>query len=286
MKELQFRSAYAQSRDGLSELTRLIRDVFAIDVSPLNRLGHDPSVVAFGWWRDDRLVANVSLYERRLWLSGKEVLAFGVQSVAVRPEQRGKGLFHDLMTRALAYADARTSLVILETGTPALYTPFGFRQIEETTFGGGIPRQRGQANYRELSLDLDDDVTLLRDMFSRRAPTSLLASACDHPALFLLKAVLTPEIQLLHLPGLDAIVAVEGMDRHSLTLLDVVAPSIPPLEAIVSALGHGGERVEVRLTPDRLAWTPDQQHRIDNNYMVRGVFPPEGQAFMLSDMRI
>ncbi len=286
MQDLQFRSGYAQTRDGLSELIALIHDVFAIDVSPLNRLGHDPSVVAFGWWRGDRLVANVSLYQRRLWLSGQEVPAFGVQSVAVRPEWRGRGLFRDLMTRALDYADARTSLVILETGTPALYKPFGFRQIEEATFSGGLERRQSRPNHRALSLDEEGDVALLRDLFSRRAPTSLLASACDHPALFMLKATLTPEFKLLHLPDLGAVAAVEGLDQPSLILLDIVASSIPSLDEIVSALGYGGERVEVRLTPDRLAWTPDHQQPIESNCMVRGVFPPEGQAFMLSEMRI
>lgn len=285
MQDLHFRSGYAETTDGLSELIKLIQDVFEIDVSPLNRLGHDPSVVSFGWWRGDRLVANVSLYQRRLWLLGKEVPAFGVQSVAVRPEWRGRGLFRDLMTRALAFADARTSLVILETGTPALYQPFGFRQIEEARFSGGLKCRQSRPNYRALSLDEESDVALLRDLFSRRAPTSLLASACDHPALFMLKAALTPEIKLLHLEDLEAVVAVMGLDQPSLTLLDIVAASIPPLEAIVSALGYGGERVEVHLTPDRLAWTPDQQHPIESDCMVRGVFPVEGQAFMLSEMR-
>ncbi len=126
---LQLRSDYAHSPEGLSELTKLIRDVFGVDISPLNTLGHDPSVVAFGWWRGGELVANVSLYQRQLWLSGEQVRAYGVQSVAVRPELRGQGLFRDLMHRALDYADARVSLVTLATGTPNLYAPFGFRSL-------------------------------------------------------------------------------------------------------------------------------------------------------------
>ncbi|MEZ0171247.1 GNAT family N-acetyltransferase [Microvirga sp. TS319] len=286
MNPLDFRSDYAHSGEGLSELTRLIYDVFEVDVSPLDRLGHDPSIVAFGWWLGNELVANVSLHERRLWLMGEQVAAFGVQSVAVRPEWRGKGLFRDLMRRALSYVDARVDLVILATGTPSLYTPFGFRQIEETTFGAGLAQQHTRPRYRLLSLYEDKDVTLLKEMFSRRSPTSLVASACDHPALFMLKAVETPEIELIHLPDLDAVVAVKGREGPSMTLLDIVAPSIPSLEGIVAALGYAGERIDVHLTPDRLSWVPEEQTPVDNGNMVRGFFAPETQAFMLSDMQI
>jgi hypothetical protein len=39
MKPLNFRSDYAHSCEGLSELSRLIYDVFEVDVSPLDRMG-------------------------------------------------------------------------------------------------------------------------------------------------------------------------------------------------------------------------------------------------------
>ncbi|WP_069882831.1 GNAT family N-acetyltransferase [Bosea sp. BIWAKO-01] len=286
MKSLDFRSDYAQSDEGLSELTRLIHDVFEIDISPLDRLGHDPSVVGFGWWLGNELVANVSLYERRLWLQGKRVTAFGVQSVAVRPEWRGRGLFRDLMGRALGFADARADLVILATDTPSLYTPFGFRQLGETIFSAASAQRQIQSSYRALSLEEDGDLALLRGLFSSRAPTSLVASACDHPALFMLKAVAAPEIELLHLPEFAVVVAVKGRNGPSMTLLDIVGPAIPSLDEIVSALGYAGERISVRLTPDRLSWAPEPQIPVDNGSMVRGSFAPEGQAFMLTDMRI
>lgn len=284
MDNLHFRSDYAQTRAGLAGLHGLIRDVFEIDISPLDRLEHDPSVIAFGWWHRDRLVANVSLYERQLSLAGRQVCALGVQSVAVRPEWRGRGLFRDLMRRALRIADTRTELVILVTETPDLYRPFGFRQIRETVFSAGMPPRRAPARCRDLSLDATGDVALLRDLFSRRAPTSLIASACDHPSLFLLKAALTPAIRLVHLPELEAVVAVRT-EPDTLILLDIVAPEIPALDDILAALDVDRPRVEVRLSPDRLSWQSEKQHPIDNGYMVRGPFSPEASAFMLSSMR-
>lgn len=283
---LRFRSDYAHSPEGLSELAKLIRDVFGVDISPLNPLGHDPSIVAFGWWRDGELVANVSLYQRQLWLSGEEVRAYGVQSVAVRPELRGRGLFRDLMNRALEYADARVDLVTLATGTPELYAPLGFRSVHETSFSGTLPSRQSQSRSRRLSLTNEADVALLLDLFSRRVPTSLVAAACDHPALFMLRAVESPEIELIHLCDLDAVVAVKGLDQAPAILLDIVAPSIPSLEDIAAALGYGGERIDVHLTPDRLGWAPEENVPVDTGCMVRGPYPPEGRPFMLSSMRI
>lgn len=285
MHDLNFRSDYAQSKNGLRELGSLILDVFDVDISSLDRLGHDPSIVAFGWWHDEHLVANVSLYERRLCLSGQSVVAFGVQSVATRPEWRNRGLFRDLMARALDYADKRSALAILATGTPNLYRPFGFRKIEEVRFSSELTQRNSASKCRELSLGSDGDLELLNRTFATRVPTSLLASACDHPALFMLKAKLTPEIRLLHLPPLDAIVAVK-QDTSSLTILDIVASAIPSLDEILNAIGFNGQQVHVHLTPDRLSWRPDESYPVDNGYMVRGPFAPEGQAFMLSDMRI
>ena len=285
MQDLHFRSGYSHTAEGLGELKRLIGDVFGIDISPLDRLGHDPSVVAFGWWRAGRLIANVSLYERRLILSGAPVLALGVQSVAVRPQWRGRGLFRDLMQRALRYADVRTDLVILVTQTPGHNVPFRFRPLRETSFSGDPTAQPSRPNARDLSLAADADLDLLRDLFCRRTPVSLVASACDHPSLFLLKASLTPAIRLVHLPDLDAVVAIR-MDGRTLTLLDIIAEKIPGLGDIAACLGNSHERIELRLTPDRLKWRAAQQTPIDTGYMVRGHFPAEGRAFMLSEMRI
>lgn len=284
--ELHFETDYAHSSKGLSELTRLIKDTFDVDVSPLDRLGHDPSVLAFGWWHGDDLVANISLYERHLWLQGKPTKAYGVQSVAVRPEWRGRGLFRDLMTKALEYADARLDLVILSTGTPDLYRRFGFSSVDEFSFGGTLAVRSIEPHFRRLSLEDTADVALLRDAFIRRAPTSLIACACDHPALFMLKAVATPSVELLHLAKLDAIVALDKSDESRLTLLDVVAPTIPSLEEIAAALGYGGTQVRVLLTPDRLGWVPESHSPIDTGYMVRGPYLPVDQPFMMSDMRI
>lgn len=283
---LEFRQTSPATADVRTALKRLIGDIFDLDVTPLDRLGHDPSVVSFGWWRDGDLVANVSLYRQSLLLMGERVDAFGVQSVATRPEWRRRGLFRDLMTRALAYADARCRLVLLTTDTPALYRPLGFRAIAETAFAGPVEPRGCPPDYRRLSLASDVDLALVLDLFRRRAPVSDICAATDHPALFLLKAATEETIALIHLPGLDAVVAVETPEPDVLVLRDIVAPAIPPLAAIAAALGGSATRARVLLTPDKLGWTPTETTQAASGWMARGPYAPEGQPIMLTTMHI
>jgi predicted N-acetyltransferase YhbS len=283
---LDFRQDDASSPQTRAALRRLVAEIFEVDVSPLDRLGHDPSVVSFGWWREGDLVANVSLYRQSLVLMGERVEAFGVQSVATRPAWRGRGLFRDLMTRALAYADARCRLVLLTTGTPALYRPLGFRPIAETAFAGSLEPHRCPPDYRRLSLASDADLAFLLDLFKRRVPVSEICAATDHPALFLLKAATHETIALVHLPGLDAVVAVETPEPNVLVLRDIVAPAIPPLAAIAAALGGSATRARVLLTPDKLGWTPTETTPATTGWMARGPYAADGQSIMLTTMHI
>lgn len=284
--DLEFRFDFAGTPRGRAELARLIRDEFDLDVTPLDRLGHDPSLVAFGWWAGDELVADVSLVRRPLWLAGEPAEALGVQSVTVRPAWRDRGLFRDLMTRALAWAEGHAGRLLLYTETPALYRRFGFRPVAEHVFAGPLAPGGARPNHRRLSLDDDADVALIRDLFARRTPVSRLCAVCDHPALFFLKAIESPEIALVHLPELDAVVAIEDEEPEVLTLLDVVAPEIPPLAAIAAALGARAARARVHVTPDRLAWTAAAIASDDTGLMVRGPWLAEGTPACLSPMQI
>ncbi|WP_040677325.1 hypothetical protein [Nitratireductor pacificus] len=129
-------------------------------------------------------------------------------------------------------------------------------------------------------------MALMRDLFARRAPASLVCGACDHPALFFLKAGEDPSIALMHLPGLDALVAVRCERERVLTLLDVVAPAIPSAAGIAAALGGGFDTLRAFITPDRLAWRPAEAIPEDTGCMARGPYLPEGQDFMLTPMKV
>lgn len=283
---LAFRIDPATAPHGRAERTRLIRDLFDLDVAPLDRFGHDPSAVSFGWWHGDDLVANLGLARQPLHLDGVPSVAVVVQWVAVREAWRGRGLFRDLMARAIAHADARDERMTLGTETPELYTRFGFRPIVEAAFAGPLAPAGRPTNHRRLSLADDGDVALIRAVFARRTPVSRLCAVCEHPALFFLKALAEPEIVLEWLPDLDAVVAIEPGPEEELILLDVVAPVIPPLAAIAAALGGRARRARVRVTPDRLDWTPTEIVPMDEGLMVRGPWLSPDRPAALSPMRL
>ncbi|WP_176083262.1 GNAT family N-acetyltransferase [Martelella sp. HB161492] len=286
MHELIFRNDYGRTPEGRAALKSLIGDIFGLDITPLDRLGHNPDVIAFGWWQGDRLIANVSLFRRVLWLCGQRTEAFGVQSVAVRPEFRRRGLFFDLMTRALAFADERVGLVILMTDSPALYARFGFRPLQEHACIATPDPVPGLRDARALSLADDADLRLVVDLFRRRAPTSLRASATDHPALFLLKAFTDGTIELVHLQHLETVVALKRPAAAPVVLLDVLSPAPPPLQDIAAALGIAGSTFELRMTADLIAPDATPLAPVHRGHMVRGPFPAESSPFMLSTMHI
>lgn len=284
--DLVFRLTSAAAPPVAAAVDDLVRDVFEMDLSPLDRLGRDPSLLSFGWWRGDELVAHVGLARQTLRAAGGTVTTRGLQSVAVREAWRGRGLFRDLTTRALAHVDALGVPALLATETPALYRPFGFREIDEVVFLGPLTPAGARPRHRRLSLDGDDDVALIRDFFARRAPVSELCALEEHPSGFLLKALESPEIALEHLPDLDAVVAVETEEPGCLTLLDVLAPAIPPLAAIAAALAADVDRARVAVMPDRLDWHPTGTRREDAGDMVRGPWPLDGHAVAFSPMRV
>ncbi|MBS8229093.1 hypothetical protein, partial [Vannielia litorea] len=69
-------------------------------------------------------------------------------------------------------------------------------------------------------------------------------------------------------------------------LLDIIAPAIPPLAEITSALGLAPGRIEVRFTPDRLSWPWDSTKPYPSGLMARGPYPAATTPSLLTTMRI
>ncbi|AWD23690.1 GNAT family N-acetyltransferase [Fuscovulum blasticum] len=268
-------------------LIRFIRDIFSVDASPLLSIGHDPETVTFGWWHGSELAANISIFPRRLCLQGTEIQALGIQSVGVRPDFRGKGLFTDLIQKVVAHADNRSCPIVFTTDKPDIFVPWGFRPVPSSAFVVSVQPSLHAPRYRRLAMDQAKDIDLIKTCFATRAPTSLVASTRDHASAFFMAALANPGIEVLHLTDLDAIIAVRGREGKAMILLDVIAASIPQVQDIAAALAYAGSRVILHLTPDLLAPEYDV---LPNPYptplMVRGSFAPEGLPIMLSRMRV
>ena len=65
--------------------------------------------------------------------------------------------------------------VVLNTGNPEYYEPFGFRRIPEHRFRlrwNRGPRAVGTEPMRQLDYENPDDVALLRELLAERTPVS------------------------------------------------------------------------------------------------------------------
>ncbi len=299
-----------QARDGLTyrvdglvdpakraAWVELLRDIFELDLAEFSRLGvWDAGYRAFSWMDGEIIAANVASRPLPLMVGGRRVAAGQIHSVATRPAWRGRGLFNDLMGRLLADADRRFECLLLYSGTPELYRPFGFRPLGEHRFrgrleiGGAATRQ---VRIRELSLREPADLATILRLFAARRPVSDRLGLVGNADILVATALGHPGWRLAHLPDHDALVVWERADGIT-RLHDIVAPEIPSAGTLAAILGPGADGgaaagIEVLFPPDLLPpeliegdFAPVPHLPEDEDILcVRGPFAIEGTKFML-----
>jgi GNAT superfamily N-acetyltransferase len=271
---LNFRQDYFSDPAGWKALSDLLEDTFHIDISVLEGLGGmEPSSMPFAWFDAQGVcVANFSAFSMPMMVNGQRRKVAGLQSGAVRPEHRGKGLYRDLMQRAFAWIDAEGfDLAILYTDKPSMYEPYGFKSVPLHKFSGAVPSAGKPGPARTLNMDDQSDVALLTRLINARAPSSTRFSPLSHPAMFLVNAFWDRSISLSLFESHEAVIAWRIGEGGIFQLLDIVASAIPPLAAINAALNVNGASVESFFSPDLLDWRAAPV--IDENrlpFMARG----------------
>jgi GNAT superfamily N-acetyltransferase len=286
---LSFRQNYFADPAGWHALADLLQDTFHIDIRALDNLGGmEPSSMPFGWFDAQGVcAANFSAFSMPTMISGQRRKVAALQSGAVRPEHRGKGLYRDLMQRAFAWIDAEGfELSILYTDKPAMYEPYGFKTVPLHKFSGPVPMAGAAARARLLSMDDEADVALLTRLIKGRAPASALFSPLSHPAMFLVNAFWDRGISLSLLEDYDAVIAWRMGEGGVFQLLDIVAKAIPPMSAVTASLNVNAASAEAFFSPDLLDW--DASAVIDQNrlpFMVRsGLSLLPSRPFALTPM--
>ncbi|MEX0807237.1 MAG: GNAT family N-acetyltransferase [Dongiaceae bacterium] len=282
---LSFRQGYFSDPAAWNAFTDLLRDIFNLDVTAVARFGGpDPTCMPFGYIDPSgQCVANVSAFSMPLMVDGRMVSAKGIQSVAVRPDWRGKGLYRDLMTRALAWCDGQgCELVALYSDNPALYRPFGFQRVPEHCFVG-VPRRpiASDKTVRRLSAADPDDLAVMQALLASRTPVSNLVAVADQRTMFLLNVTLDPSLEIAYLEEAQAVIVFQHSDA-CFRLIDIVAPAMPSLGTILAALGISPARVEICFPTDRLGWSGTPTPCDRDSLLVRGELPfALRQPFML-----
>ncbi|MBB3655955.1 putative N-acetyltransferase YhbS [Rhizobium sp. BK650] len=256
--DLIFRQDYFSDPAAWEALVSLLDDTFGIDIDPLRKLGGaDPTSMPFGWFNEEGiLVANLSAFAMPFVFNGRLINAAALQSGAVRPPWRGRGLYRDVTCKALAWCEAQSfEAIILYTDKPGLYEPYGFRSLPLHKYAGPAPAPASPTASRALQPHNASDLALLQDLLRNRTPVSETLAVASSPAMFLINTQFDRDIRLNYLEESKAAIAWKVPASGHFILLDVVAPEIPPLAAILAGLGIQATAVDTLFRPDKLGWS-------------------------------
>lgn len=280
---LVFRQAFFDDPAARAAYLALMRAVFELDVAQRDAMfGIDSTCRPFAVFDPEgSCVASVEVLALPLVIEGARCPAMAVRSVAVHEDWRGHGLFRTLMEEALAWCDKISAgPVLLYTEESMLYERFGFRDVPQHKVVGAAPPVSPGFEVRRLSLGLPDNVTLITRLLTDRAPVSDHVAVTGAGILFLTQVAGDENLSLDYAVSLDALI-VSRQHNALLTLVDIVAPRIPPLPALLAVLGWAPRRIEILFPPDKLGWS-GVPLRDDTGLMIRGAWPAAfDRPFML-----
>ena len=268
--------------DRRAKVHDIIEVTFGLDLQTLTTFDfHDPGFTPFSWFDEaGSCVANAAVYPMPMTLESRRIEALAFQSVATRPDWRLQGLFHDLVTRALNWCDARTDFVILKTDTPSLYHRFGFKTRPQSRFRAKTAGTTPDRSSETRALDIRGDAELVKRLFRDRAPVSNRLALLDRGTVFFLEVALDPGFSLRYLPAFDAMMVTCKAADGTLQIDNIVGRDIPPLSALLGALGEIPEIIEFGFPPDRIdvdaEVAPLEQIA---QIMTRGPFLQDGAPF-------
>ena len=280
---LVLRQAFFADPYARASYASLMHDVFDLDVEQRDALcGVDPTCRPFAFFDAAGVcAASVEIFTLSLILDSVRCAASGIRSVAVSEAWRGRGLFRDLMTQALAWCDATLAgPVLLYTEDSALYERFGFRDVPQHKVVGTASVASATIPVRRVSLTDANDMTLVMRLLAERAPVSEHIAVDGAAMLFLSQIAADDTLALDYAVSLDTLIVSKPAATLT-TLVDIAAPKIPPLTAILAALHRPHGEVEILFPPDKLGWTGALQ-RDDTGLMLRGPWPAAfDRPFML-----
>jgi predicted N-acetyltransferase YhbS len=213
-------------------------------------LGHtwEKASTPFVAFHGELAITHVGVLELPLVVMGQPRRVGGIHAVGTRPEFRRRGYYRQVMTAVLQYCVTRYDTLLLTTGQPALYEPFGFRVLPEHLFMASCSSVGATRGFRPLQTQAPNDLQLLARLLDRRVAVSQVLGVEREKAVFSFNARKLP---LYYAADLDVIVSYAFVGTQ-LLLFDIVGAHIPPLGAILQRLARGIDQVVTYFSPDRL----------------------------------
>lgn len=228
----------------------------------------------------DMAVTHVGVVEIPMIVMGEPVTVGAIHGVCTHPEFRRRGYYRQVMEEVIDYCDSRYETLILTTAQPELYSPFGFRVVQEHAFVAQCTSTGNNNGFRTLNTQDLNDQKLLHRLLNERASVSNVVGVVQEKAVF---CVNEGTRALHYAEDLDSLVCLE-IENKRLNLFDLVGKQIYPLAAIVERIPEPIVMVVIYFSPDCLeADVQAVPHILDGDslLMVRGSFAAEGTPFML-----
>ena len=266
---LTFRQGFLTEDPFAAAYGALLRDVFG-NAPPRFRNEH-PAWVPFGYFAaDGTCVAGLETAVLGLFADGAPAEATAIRLAGVAEAYRGRGLFRNLMIRALGWCSAQSAgPTLLYTEDHDLYGRFGFQPLAQHAFVGPPPRPSPVRAAKII--DLAQAEPLLDRLNATRAPISNVCAVLNASDLLRTNLRGDHDVELAYAADLDALIVHEH-EEDALAIVDIVARAIPSMAQIVGALRSQASRVRTLFPPDRLAWhgVPEPD---DTGLMIRGAVP-------------
>jgi predicted N-acetyltransferase YhbS len=164
----------------------------------LSQIAHSVRALGTSWeavstpfmcLENGKAIAHVGVLELPLWIAGKPVTVGAIHGVCVHPDYRRRGYYRQCMTAALKYYRDRYQTLILTTGQPALYEPFGFRVMPEHAFTASCNSRSTHNGFRVLNLQAANDQQILHRLLQDRRPVSQILGVLPEETVFLFNEI-------------------------------------------------------------------------------------------------
>ncbi|MDM5188718.1 GNAT family N-acetyltransferase [Bacillus sp. DX4.1] len=259
------------------QLYQLFEDVFGIPVQTLQNFEArgfwDCTYRSFAYLKDEQAIANVSMFSLPMLVNGERIKAAGIQSVMTHPDYQRKGLMKQIFNEVLKEIDEQYECAVLFTEHPELYTPFGFRVVQEHLMTLSYEdTQNETTSLRKLDFYDETDMQLVKGILDNGQSLSQEFTTLNYQSSFYFNMYDARwNDKLYYSEKLDAVIVYEVKDQV-LKLFGVFAPIIPILDEVCAEIHESFVEIEFYFYPDELG-VEDAKHKeyqSKKHLMIRG----------------